>query len=138
MTFPYRMNLSKIRIIQLVSGSAAELDDDFRQPRSNTLFSTVQLIIPAQVAMFSFRSSAPTRTGDSEPSAGHLAIKQRWLTKNSVTLQKGDKITGISTSRNVFRDVALRIHQLVPQGHLPHPGLLIARFAFDKEERDTP
>jgi hypothetical protein len=138
MSYPYRMNLSKVKIQQLVTEANAVLDSDFRQARAHEVFQPAVLIVPAQINLPSFKQVSASRSGNRETSAGYLVIKQRWLDKNSITLKVGDKIIGMATSKTTYRDVQFRLTELLPQGHLPYPALLLAMFLYDTEERTTP
>lgn len=137
MSFPIRMNLTSVRIRQRSALGAVHADPDFEAPRSGTL-QGAEVTLRCQVEYNVFQRRRPTRTGDEEPVNGRLVFSRRYLDRQAVTLQKGDRVTGVRDRGLVFRAVNFRIIEVAPSGHLPNPGLVVAFFQHDREDRATP
>ena len=132
------MNLTTVKIQQIKAVADVQTDEDFRQPRSGSVFASTIQTLRCQINYNSFRRRDASPTGDRDRTSGRLVFKKRYLAKKGVTLQKGDKVIAIRDIDKTDITVAWRISEVLPQAHLPTPGLIVARFERDREERDAP
>ena len=137
MSLPSRMNLTSVKIRQIRTAAQLVADADFEQARSGDEYGA-EMTLRCQVYYNSFGRLSPTRTGDAEAASGRLVFSRRYLVTKGVTLKKGDKITAVTDRGTTFTTVAFRLIDVQPSGHLPNPGLMVAFFEHDQENRQSP
>ena len=107
---PHKLNLVTIKIQQAQLGSAnTYVDPDFSEPASPITFDS-EITLEGQVNLMSkdYLNMLRTMTGDQGDTRGHLVLRNpvKDTSGNSITLQKGDKITeiaGVSVDFYVFQ-----------------------------------
>lgn len=138
MTFPLRMNLMRIVIAQLNTDTTSK-DADFREAVGKKKYSD-PIELAGQVNLATkpkYFESAPSRTGDMEPTRGKLVFRKRDLVAAGVTLQKGDQIVEVGPEDSPTA-VNCDIDEVRPESPLRGDFLLIVtEFAWDQRERGS-
>lgn len=135
---PFRMNTMRIVIAQLDTVKTVK-DPDFREP-VGVKHTETQIVLEGQVnladkAKFFFQ--APSRTGDTEPTKGHLVFRKKYLDDLGVTLKKGDRIVEVGPESGPT-PVDCNINEVRPESPLRGDFLLIyVRFTWDVRERGS-
>jgi hypothetical protein len=138
MIYPFRMNMVRIKIAQL-NTTTTQKDPDFREAVGVKHYST-PIELEGQVNLATkpkYFMSAPSRTGDMEPTRGKLVFRKRDLTAAGVTLQKGDKIIEVGPVSDPT-PIDCELVEVRPESPLRGDFLLIvAEFEWDQRERGS-
>lgn len=130
------MNLTTVRIRQLSAVGVVHDDADFEAPRSGVT-QGAEVTLRCQVAYDTFERRAVAQGGDRDQGGGRLVFSNRYLARQGVTLQKGDRVTAVRNG-STFRTVNFRITEVAPSAHLPDPNITVAFFSYDAEDRAVP
>ncbi len=133
MVFPILMNLVNIEISQLKILETF-VDDDFREPISRKIRGST-ILVKGQVnfGSKSFEERSITRTGDMEPTDGHLVFRKIDLDGLGVTIRKGDRVTKIAGL-----PTTLIVREVRPESPLNGAFLLLyVVLEHDREARES-
>jgi hypothetical protein len=139
MGLPVRMNLVRI-VIEQLNTTATVKDADFREPVGVKKYNTTQLVLEGQVnlaAKKTFFVQTPSRTGDTEPTMGHLVFKKKYIDDLGVVLKKGDVIIEVGPAANPT-PIDCKIHDVRPESPLRGDFLLLyVDFKWDERKRGS-
>jgi hypothetical protein len=132
------MNLMRIVIEQLNTTTTVK-DPDFREAVGVKHHKT-QIVVQGQVNLATrpkYFMSAPSRTGDMEPTRGKLVFRKRDLATAGVTLRKGDRIVEVGPASDPT-PIDCEIEEVRPESPLRGDFLLIVvEFSWDERERGS-
>ena len=132
---PLRMAWLPILIRQLQWDNSI-VDLDFRETVGHKVWGD-PIQIRAQIFYQKQDYKDRSYTGDQEPTAGHLVIKQSDLLDAGIELHKGDRIVGVMTIAGTFKNVDYEIVELLDKGHLPASLTLHVHFVERTEMRSS-
>jgi len=132
------MNPVRIVIKQLDTTETVK-DPDFREP-VGVKHHDDDLVLQGQVNLAAKKTyfvSTPSRTGDMEPTKGHLVFRKRYLDDLGVTLRKGDTIVEVGPASNPT-PINCGIEDVRPESPLRGDFLLIyVDFTWDQRDRGS-
>jgi len=135
---PRRMATMRIVIAQLDIVKTVK-DPDFREP-VGAKHSETQIVLEGQVNLAGkkkFFVQAPSRTGDTEPTKGHLVFRKKYLDDLGITLKKGDRVVEVGPESGPTT-VDCDIDEVRPESPLRGDFLLIyVGFTWDERERGS-
>lgn len=138
MNLPIRLNLVRVQIKQL-STTVTQKDPDFREPIGETHYGE-PIELEAQVNLATrpkYFVSAPSRSGDMEPTRGRLVFRKKYLDDLGVTLKKGDRVIEVGPETNPT-PINCDFVEIRPESPLRGDFLLIyAEFEWDQRERGS-
>jgi hypothetical protein len=138
MARPFRMNLMRI-VIEQLNTIATVKDADFREAVGVKHHSTL-IEVEGQVNLATrpeYLDSAPSRSGDTEPTRGKLVFRKSDLDRDSITLQKGDRIVEVGPAASPT-SIDCKIDTVRPESPLRGDFLLIVvEFKWDVRERGS-
>jgi hypothetical protein len=132
------MNPVRIVIEQLNTATTVK-DPDFREAVGVKHHRT-RIEVEGQVNLATkpkYFMSAPSRTGDMEPTRGKLVFRKRDLARAGVTLRKGDLIVEVGPATDPT-PINCDIEEVRPESPLRGDFLLIVvEFSWDQRERGS-
>jgi hypothetical protein len=132
------MNPVRIKIEQL-NLVTTEKDSDFREAVGTKKYRAA-VELQGQVNLATkpkYFVSAPSRTGDMEPTRGKLVFRKRDLAAAGVTLRKGDRIVEVGPASSPT-PIDCEIDEIRPESPLRGDFLLIVvEFEWDQRERGS-
>jgi len=135
---PFKMNEMRIVIAQLDIVKTVK-DPDFREPVGVKRIET-QVVLQGQVNLAKDKRlfmMEPSRTGDMEPTKGHLVFRKKYLDDLGVGLKKGDRIVEVGPTSGPTTIDAI-IDEVRPESPLRGDFLLIyVDFKWDEKERGS-
>lgn len=138
MTLPLRMNPVRI-VIEQLNLSTTVKDPDFREPVGQTYY-LPRIELQGQVNLATkpkYFMSAPSRSGDMEPTRGRLVFRKQDLSDAGVTLKKGDRIVEVGPTTSAT-PINCDIDEVRPESPLRGDFLLIVvEFSWDQRERGS-
>lgn len=138
MALPLRLNLIRVVIEQLNTTTTVE-DPDFREAVGTKKYAS-QVVLEGQVNLASkpkYFMQAPSRTGDMEPTMGHLVFRKRDLDAAGVTLVKGDRVVEVGPVATPT-PIDSKLVEVRPESPLRGDFLLIyAEFKWDQRKRGS-
>ena len=128
-------------VIQKMSPTNTEIDDDFREPVGIKSFdSNIELLgqVNMKYTRFNLHPLDRTYTGDREgPSRGKIVFKYDYLVQQGVELEKGDRVVEVGPVTNPTT-INGKIYEVVPTAPLRGQFVLLeAKFEFDHDEQES-